>query len=98
MISFGGVRAKNVLTPYKHVPFKCIYLGQKTVLCSKILHIYPQTIGDKVIPNFVSCDAFHFIPDLTPLGDLDCDAAQCAYIIGNCKCVVIYHQHAILYS
>ena len=36
----------------------------------------PQTIDDNFIPNLMLCDVFHFISNLAPLWDPDCDSAK----------------------
>ena len=47
------------------------------VCCALKFSIYiPQTIGDNFISNFMFCDVVHFIANLIPLWDLDCDSAD----------------------
>ena len=62
--------------PLKHVLFK-YYLVSREYCALKFSIYIPQNIGDNFIPNLMFCDVFHFIVNLTPLGDLDCDSADC---------------------
>ena len=41
-----------------------------------LTYIYPKDHRWQFLPNLMFCDVFHFIPDLIPLRDLDCDSTD----------------------
>ena len=79
-ISSRGVSISSVCTPTNNVD---ILVSRES--CALKFSIYiPQTIGKNFIPNLLFCDVLHFIGNLTPLWDLDCDSTTRSWSGTNC--------------
>ena len=70
-----GVWKWSVYTP-TNMSLLNVNISVSRGCCALNFRIYiPQTIGEHFITNLMFCDVVHFIANLTPLWDLDCDSA-----------------------